>query len=118
MTTLEPGASDVLTQGFRSRPFSTAFFANSAAPIMTDGLDVFVQDVIAAITTAPWSTTPLMPSAKVTSTGCDCRPSAAFAAVCVGAGADSWPVADVGSDAGNDSASASSWASWIESPST
>src|SRR5438309_611805 len=36
-------------------PFSTAFLASNPAPIMTDGFDVFVQLVIAAITTAPSS---------------------------------------------------------------
>ena len=53
MTTVEPGASDVLTQGLTSRPRSTAFFASRPAPIITDGFDVFVQLVIAAITTRP-----------------------------------------------------------------
>src|SRR5215217_9557997 len=57
MTTLEPGASDVLTQGFRSRPRSTAFLARRPAASMTEGLEVFVQLVIAAITTDPWSST-------------------------------------------------------------
>ncbi len=56
MTTFDPGASVVLTHGLRVSPLSTAFFASSAAPIITDGLDVFVHDVIAAMTTAPWST--------------------------------------------------------------
>ena len=53
---MEPGASVVLTQGLRCRPFSTAFFASSAAPIITEGLEVLVQEVIAAMATAPWST--------------------------------------------------------------
>ena len=53
MTTFEPGARVVLTHGLRDRPRSTAFFASSAAPIITYGLDVFVQEVIAAITTCP-----------------------------------------------------------------
>ena len=55
MTTFEPGARVVFTHGLRFRPFSTAFFASSAAPIITYGLEVFVQEVIAAITTWPWS---------------------------------------------------------------
>ena len=55
MTTLEPGASVVFTHGLRLSPRSTAFLASSAAPIITCGLDVLVQEVIAAITTAPWS---------------------------------------------------------------
>ena len=55
MTTVEPGASEVFTQGLTSRPRSTAFLASRPAPIITDGFDVFVQLVIAAITTRPWS---------------------------------------------------------------
>ena len=53
MTTLEPGARLLLTHGLRSRPNCRAFFAKSPAPIMTLGLLVFVQLVMAAITTAP-----------------------------------------------------------------
>jgi len=34
-------------------PFSIAFFANKPAPIKTFGLDVFVQEVIAAMTISP-----------------------------------------------------------------
>ena len=66
MTTLEPGARVVLTHGLRFRPFSTAFFASSAAPIITNGLEVFVQEVIAAMTTWPWSTVVFVPSSRVT----------------------------------------------------
>src|SRR3954453_15155275 len=62
MTTLEPGASDVFTQGLRCRPRSTAFFASRPAPIITNGFDVLVHDVIAATTTAPWSTSKVSPS--------------------------------------------------------
>ena len=64
----------VLTHGLRCSPFSTAFLASSAAPIMTEGLEVLVQDVIAAIATAPWSTSNLVPSSRVTSTGLLGRP--------------------------------------------
>ena len=53
MTTFEPGARLVLTHGFDVRPFSTAFFARRPAAISTDGFDVFVQLVIAAMTTVP-----------------------------------------------------------------
>ncbi len=53
MTTVEPGASEVLTQGLTSRPRSTAFLASSPAPIITEGFEVFVQLVIAAMTTRP-----------------------------------------------------------------
>ena len=55
MTTFEPGASDDFTHGLRFSPFSTAFFASRPAPIITDGFDVFVHEVIAAITTEPCS---------------------------------------------------------------
>ena len=68
MTTLEPGARVVFTQGLRLRPFSTAFLASRAAPIITNGLEVFVQEVIAAITTWPWSRVVSVPSSRVTLT--------------------------------------------------
>src|SRR5882672_9481532 len=55
VTTLEPGARLVFTHGFRVRPRSKAFFATRPAPIITLGFDVFVQLVIAAMTTAPCS---------------------------------------------------------------
>ena len=53
VTTFEPGARLVFTHGWLVSPRSTAFFASSPAPIITLGFDVFVQLVIAAITTAP-----------------------------------------------------------------
>ena len=58
VTTREPGASDVFTHGFVSSPASTAFFASRPAATITDGFEVFVQLVIAAMTTEPWRTTP------------------------------------------------------------
>src|SRR5215213_232009 len=73
MTTLEPGASVVFTHGLRCSPRSTAFFASSAAPTMTDGLEVLVQDVIAAITTAPWSTSVSVPSSSRAQHAADAR---------------------------------------------
>src|SRR5690242_8705193 len=73
MTTLEPGASVVLTHGLRFRPASTALRASSAAPTMTNGFDVLVHDVIAAITTEPWSTEVWVPSSRVTCAGEDGR---------------------------------------------
>src|SRR4051794_16233666 len=107
MTTLEPGASEVFTHGLRERPFSTAFLASRAAPIMTDGFEVLVQEVIAAITTAPWSSSNSAPS-RLTVTGLLGRPAA-------GSAAPSWgrsplePREMAGeSEAGNDSADASS----------
>ena len=53
MTTREPGARLVLTQGRLRSPFATAFLASRPAPIITDGFEVLVQLVMAAITTAP-----------------------------------------------------------------
>ncbi len=55
MTTFDPGARLVFTHGFVVRPFSSAFFATRPAPIITLGFDVFVQLVIAAMTTEPCS---------------------------------------------------------------
>ena len=56
MTTFDPGASDVFTQLLVASPFSTAFFASSPAATSTDGFEVFVQLVIAAMTTEPFLT--------------------------------------------------------------
>src|ERR1700691_2120391 len=67
MTTLDPGASVVFTHGLRDRPALTAFLARRAAPTMTNGFEVFVQEVIAAITTEPWSIVAVVPSSRVTS---------------------------------------------------
>src|SRR4028118_2078611 len=53
VTTFEPGARLVFTCGWTMRPFSTAFLANRPAPIITEGLLVLVQDVIAAMTAEP-----------------------------------------------------------------
>jgi hypothetical protein len=53
VTTFEPGASDVFTHGRVRSPFATAFCARRPAASITLGLLVFVQLVIAAITTAP-----------------------------------------------------------------
>src|SRR4051812_19789071 len=52
-TTWDPGASDVLTHGLDFRPLATALRASRPAAISTDGLDVLVQDVMAAIATSP-----------------------------------------------------------------
>src|SRR3954467_1499782 len=115
MTTLEPGAREVFTHGLRVRPRSTAFLASSAAPIITDGLEVFVQDVIAAIATAPWSTSNRVPSGSCTSVGREGRPPARRAAECQSTGAPApaeWPLpspfVDGESLAGKDSADAPS----------
>src|SRR5205085_5756649 len=55
-------ASEVLTQGFRLSPFFTAFRASSPAPIITEGLEVLVQLVIAAMTTEPSASSNRLPS--------------------------------------------------------
>src|SRR6478736_4666014 len=67
MTTLDPGAREVLTHGAEARPLSTAFLASSAAASMTEGLEVLVQLVIEAIATMPWSSS--WPPASATVTG-------------------------------------------------
>src|SRR5215472_11197364 len=86
MTTLDPGASVVFTHGLRVSPASTALRASSAAPTITNGFDVFVHEVIAAITTEPWSMLVWVPSSRVTGIGAEGRPS---------------NPPDTGSDAGN-----------------
>src|SRR5215212_2496341 len=86
MTTLDPGASVVFTHGLVVSPRSTAFLASSAAPIMTCGLDVLVHEVIAAMTTAPWSTSVSVPSSIVTLVGFEGRaPTGAVGTASAGA---------------------------------
>src|SRR6187431_3533925 len=53
-TTWLPGASEVFTHGLAFRPLAAALRASRPAPISTLGLEVLVQEVIAAITTSPW----------------------------------------------------------------
>ena len=62
MTTFEPGAMLVFTQGALFRPRSTAFLARSPAPTITEGFDVFVQLVMAVMTTVPSPTSYPAPS--------------------------------------------------------
>jgi hypothetical protein len=69
-----------LTHGLVDSPRSTAFFASSAAATITDGLDVLVHEVIAAITTAPWSSSHVLPSSRTTRVGWLGRPCAPRAA--------------------------------------
>src|SRR3954466_14721306 len=104
MTTFDPGASDVLTHGLLARPRSTAFLASRPAPTITNGFDVFVHDVIAATTTAPWSSSYSAPSSSVTRTASLGRPPSAGAALGTRGRSASveWCVAG-GSLAGNDS---------------
>ena len=63
---MEPGASEVFTHGLGFRPRAAALRASRPAPIITDGFDVFVHEVMAAITTCPWSSSVSVPSASVT----------------------------------------------------
>ena len=118
MTTFEPGASEVLTHGLEVRPFSTALRASRPAASITLGFDVFVQDVIAAMTTWPWSRNVSVPSAIVT--GVASSSSVAVTTSSPGVSTSSLvglvacplesPLAG-GSDAGKDSSRASSWLS-------
>src|ERR1700684_282879 len=101
MTTLEPGASVVFTQGLVASPASTAFLASSAAPTMTDGLEVLVHDVMAAITTEPWATEVCLPSSSAPWAGWDGRPVPEVAGLPAGWSASPFSRSAVnGSDAG------------------
>src|SRR5690606_38506273 len=62
VTTWLPGASEDFTHGFRSRPRLSALRATRPAPTITSGFDVLVQDVMAAITTEPLSSSKVSPS--------------------------------------------------------
>src|SRR5215831_1651490 len=61
-TTCEPGASEVLTHGLGFKPRAAALRASRPAAIITLGLDVLVQEVIAAMTTSPWPRSCLRPA--------------------------------------------------------
>ena len=74
VTTFEPGARLDFTHGRRVRPRSTAFFASRPAATITCGFDVFVQLVMAAMTTAPWSRGKRSPSSSH-QTACDRSPT-------------------------------------------
>ena len=89
-------------------PRATALRARIPAPIITDGLEVFVQLVIAAITTWPWSSSKLSPS-SVTAVGrvaaLSVAPRAAprgAAGAAAAAASGAWPGAPLagGSEAG------------------
>src|SRR6476469_5591903 len=117
VTTRDPGASEVLTVGPTDSPRAIAFRASSPAPTMTVGLDVFVHDVIAAI-----ATDPVRISADVPPTVTVVAGYAAFSSLVVAPGSPEErsgrarpgesvapSVAnDGGSEAGNESAEASS----------
>ena len=77
MTTFDPGASDVLTQGLVVMPRSTAFLASRPAATITDGFEVLVQLVMAAITTEPsWRAAAAGSAATSTSGSATARPAA------------------------------------------
>ena len=83
MTTRDPGARLVFTQGFELSSRSTAFLASNPAPIMTDGFEVLVQLVMAAITTAPsWRETSWPLSIPRTTGGASAGGCSATAAPC------------------------------------
>lgn len=54
VATPDPGDKLVLINGLTFIPFSTAFLATNPAATKASGLDVFVQEVIAANTTEPF----------------------------------------------------------------
>ena len=66
MTTVEPGASEVLTHGLRSRPALDRLLGEQPGADHHRGFEVLVQLVIAAITTRPWSSSISVPSSSVT----------------------------------------------------
>src|SRR3569623_616688 len=88
VTTFEPGARLVFTQGFTCKPRRTALRASSPAAISTDGLEVLVQLVMAAITTEPWQrlyesplgwrTGPHLPNTSMPLSGCSSAYSGAL----------------------------------------
>src|SRR5690606_32448962 len=65
--TLEPGAKDDFTHGLRTRPSSLAFLATRPAATTLRGLEVLVQDVIAAMITAPSGIRPFFSSSSALS---------------------------------------------------
>src|SRR6266516_1543934 len=110
VTTFDPGAKLDLTQGLRRMPSSTAFFARRPAPIITWGFDVFVQEVIAAMTTEPCSSSNSSPP-TATAIGVCCSSIATPATgTCTSGTNFPCPGSTVvgGSLAGNDSETASS----------
>ncbi len=62
----------VFTHGFTSSPRSTAFFASKPAPIITLGLLVLVQEVMAAMTTLPCVRSKRVPACSTGTSMPDC----------------------------------------------
>ena len=81
MTTLEPGARLVFTQGLTLSPRSTAFRASRPAPTSTYGFEVLVHDVMAAMTTLPCLSANFEPSSDVSTAAS----SSTAGGVCAGA---------------------------------
>src|ERR671931_2138355 len=116
MTTLEPGASEVFTHGLARMPRWTALRASRPAASITDGLEVLVQLVMAAITTWPWSSSnSSRPSSPRTVVGFDGRPPGPRGSGSNQPGAGSWlasstvpAMAAGGAPAGNHSAEGAS----------
>ena len=76
---------------------------------MTEGLEVLVHDVMAAMTTCPWSTLKVAPSIVTSAAVSECSAitvPAATAGAAAGAAGGSWPgsVSAGGSEAGKVSA--------------
>src|SRR5262249_50279240 len=90
VTTSDPGARLGFTHGFVFRPRRTALRASSPAAIITLGFDVFVQLVIAAMTTDPWSS-PSRPGTADSSVATADADVATLPAVAVSAGAVNSP---------------------------
>src|SRR5271165_6564807 len=112
VTTIEPGASEVFTHDGTLSPFSTAFLASSPAATSTDGFDVLVQLVMAAITTLPWVSALSSTTCSSTTSFCEsmpagCPPSPSQRAACLGG--TLWPgFSKLGSACSNDLAAAES----------
>ena len=64
---LEPGAKEDFTQGLRTKPSSLALRASKPAATVFRGFEVLVQDVIAAIITAPSGIKPSASCARAAS---------------------------------------------------
>jgi hypothetical protein len=69
MTTRDPGDRVVLTQGRRPRPRPAAFRASRPAATITWGLEVLVQEVMAAMATVPWPSRCRRPSSTTSTAG-------------------------------------------------
>jgi len=112
VTTLDPGASVVFTHGLALRPFLLALRARSPAASMTDGLDVLVHEVMAAMATAPWSSVKSLPSWRVTRVGFETEEGLCDAWWCSCDECSSSGCSSPGSDAGKLIAVVRSTMSW------